>query len=177
MRFVPLLVLLFATSSLAADDNRDIEKAAYAFYRVYLKVQPSGVPQENEQKKFNPYLSGPLNSLLKRANQAERKYYRATKGESPPLAEGDLFTSLFEGAAAFKVLSCEKKHASGSCLVELTYVDPGDKSSFKWKDRAYLVKESRGWRLDDIEFLGNWEFMHKGHLKTILADIIKQGER
>lgn len=177
MRLILAFPLLLVTSALAAEGKRDIERAADAFYKVYLKVQPSGVPRESEQQKFSPYISASLAKLLKQADQAERKYYRATKGQSPPLAEGDLFTSLFEGAAAFKVLSCENKTAAGSCSVELAYVDPGDQSSFKWKDRVYLVREPRGWLVDDIEFLGNWEFMHKGHLKNILAEIIEEGER
>ncbi len=177
MRLILVFPLLFVTSALAADGKRDIEKAADAFYKLYLKVQPSGVPRESEQRKFSPYISVSLAKLLKHADQAERKYYRATKGQSPPLAEGDLFTSLFEGAAAFKVLSCEKKTAAGSCWVEFTYVDPGDRSSFKWKDRVYLVKEPRGWRVDDIEFLGDWEFMHKGRLKDILTDVIRESEQ
>ncbi len=176
MRLIALLSLLLIADPLAADDNRDIEKAVSAFYKIYLKVQPSGVPHEKEQKKFRPHISASLGKLLEEAGEVEQKYYRATKGEVPPLVEGDLFTSLFEGAAAFKVLSCAGKTAAGSCLVQFIYVDPGDKSSFKWKDRVFLIKESRGWLVDDIEFLGDWQFMHKGRLKNILRKVIDEGK-
>jgi hypothetical protein len=176
MRLMALLPLIFATGAAAADANRDIEKAADAFYSIYLKVQPSGVPRGKEQQKFRPYITDSLSKLLKQADQAEQRYYTATKGESPPLVEGDLFTSLFEGAAAFKVLSCDRRTAAGSCWVELTYVDPGDKSSFKWKDKVDLIKEPRGWRVDNIEFLGDWEFMHKGRLKDLLTQVINESK-
>ena len=176
MRFIALLLLLFITSALAADDNHDIEKAVGAFYKTYLEVQPSGVPCGNEEQKFRPHLSASLSSLLKWAGQAEQRYDRATKG-IPPLVEGDIFTSLFEGAAAFKVLSCERKTAAGSCWVQFTYVDPGDKSSFNWKDKVHLIKDSRGWLVDDIEFFGDWESANKGRLKDILRRVIDEGDK
>ncbi len=174
IRVVVLFALVFAIAALAAEGNRDIQQAANGFYKTYLKVQPSGVPKENEQQQFRPYITDSLSRLLKQADQAERRYARVTKGEAPPLLEGDLFTSLFEGAAAFRVLSCDAKASAGSCWVELTYVDPGDRSSFKWKDKAHLVKGARGWLVDDIEFLGDWQFMHKGHLKDLLTRVIKE---
>lgn len=174
MRLIALLPLLFIATAYAGD-NREIEKASRVFYKVYLEVQPSGVPHGKEEQNFRPHISATLSSLVKEADQAEQRYDRATKGELPPLVEGDIFTSLFEGAAAFKVLSCEGKTAAGSCWVQFTYIDPGDESSFKWQDRVYLIKDSHGWLVDDIEFFGDWESAHKGHLKDILRTVIDEG--
>ena len=89
------------------------------------------------------------------------------------MVEGDLFTSLFEGASAFTVLSCDSR--TGSCLVELSYLDPESKAPTTWQDKVYLVKDSPGWLVDDIEFLGNWQFMHKGRLKELLKQVIEEG--
>jgi hypothetical protein len=173
VRIIVLLFFLFTTSALAADVDREMKKTVDAFYNVYLTVRPSGVPSEKEQQKLKLYLSASLGKLLKGAAMAERKYSRTTKGEVPPLVEGDLFTSLFEGASAFTVLSCDSRTLS--CLVEFSYLDPENKSSTTWKDKAYLIKDSRGWRVDDIEFLGNWQFMHKGRLKELLKQVIEEG--
>ena len=176
MRLIALLPLVFITSALAADDNHDIEKAVGAFYKTYLEVQPSGVPWGKEEQQFRPHLSTSLSNLLNEAGHAAQRYDRATK-EIPPIVESDIFTSLFEGAAAFKVLSCERKTAAGSCWVQFTYVDPGDKSSFKWKDKVHLIKDSRGWLVDDIEFFGDWESANKGRFKDILRRVIDEGDR
>jgi hypothetical protein len=148
-------------------------KAVNAFYNTYLTVKPLGVPAEKELTKFKPYLSASLMKLLNESAQAEEKYRRVTKGEVPPLVEGDLFTSLFEGATSFKVLSCEA--ATGSCLVELSYVEAVNGPPTKWKDKAYLVKDSRGWLITDIEYLGEWQFMHKGRLQELLKQVVKEG--
>ena len=88
------------------------------------------------------------------------------------MVEGDLFTSSFEGATSYKVLSCDAK--TSSCMVELNYVEAGSKP-FTWKDRIYLVKDSQGWLVDDLEFLGDWQFMHKGKLQDLLKDVVKEG--
>ena len=169
-----LSLVVFATTALAADVDREMKEAVGSFYNVYLKVRPSGVPSGKEQRMFAPHLSASLKKLLSDASGTEQKYKRTTKGEAPPLVEGDLFTSLFEGASAFTVLTCDGK--DGSCLVEFSYVDPGSKSPTVWKDNVYLVKGSRGWLVDDIEFLGAWEFMHKGRLKELLRQVIEEGK-
>lgn len=121
-------------------------------------------------------VSSSLGALLSDAASAEASYNAATKGESPPLVEGDLFTSLFEGAQAYKVNACTMEKESASCAVDLDYTDPRDKSKVVWQDRVYLVREDDKWLVDDIEFLGTWEFMHKGRLKDLLAQVIEEAK-
>jgi hypothetical protein len=173
MRIIAAFLFLFTTTAIAAAHDRSMKETVNAFYHVYLTIRPSGVPSDQEQSKFNPYLSSSLRKLLKAAARAERRYSRSTGGEVPPLAEGDIFTSLFEGASSFTVLSCSV--SARSCLVEFSYLDPGNKSSTTWRDNVYLIRNSRGWLVDDIEFLGNWQFMHKGRLKELLKQIIEEG--
>jgi hypothetical protein len=172
MKFIAAFILLFTTSAFAAEPVLEMKKTVNSFYSVYLAVHPSGVPSEKELQKFKPYISVTLEKLLQEADQAEQKYTKTTKGEVPPLVEGDLFTSSFEGATSYKVLSCDAK--TSSCMVELHYVEAGSKP-FTWKDRVYLVKDSRGWLVDDLEFLGDWQFMHKGKLQDLLKDVVKEG--
>jgi hypothetical protein len=173
MRFIAFFVLFFATSVFAAEPDREMKEIINSFYNTYLTVRPSGVPSVKEQQKFKPYVSATLAKVLQDADRAERQYQKKTKGESPPFVEGDLFTSLFEGATKFKVLSCDS--GAGACLVEFSYIEPGEKAKpVIWKDKVFLVKETRGWLVDDIEFLGDWQFMHKGRLKELLKEVIKE---
>jgi hypothetical protein len=169
-----IIIILLTTSAFAVEPVLEMKEAVNSFYNAYLAVHASGVPSEKELQKFKPYVSASLIKLLKEADQAEQKYQKTTKGEVPPLVEGDLFTSLFEGATSYKVLSCDAK--TSSCMLELSYVESKNGSSpFTWKDKVYLAKDYRGWLVDDIEFLGDWQFMHKGRLKDLLKDVAKQG--
>ena len=62
-------------------------------------------------------------------------------------------------------------------MVELISIDPTDKSFFRWQDKVYLVKSPQGWVVDDIEFLGDWPFMHKGRLQALLKKVIERGKK
>ncbi len=167
-----LMSMLFPRAIMAADDSGEIRRAVTGFYNLYIKIRPQGIPQQNELAKFRRYFSPELTQKLRRAQQAEQQYQKANHGAVPPLIEGDLFTSLFEGASAFRLLSCGARGDAAWCEIEFTAIDPKDRSLFKWKDKIYLVRQSHRWLLDDVEYLGNWEFMHKGRLKTVLGDAI-----
>jgi Protein of unknown function (DUF3828) len=175
MRILLVSSLLLTIQSMYACHKGGPDQTVSNFYGVYLKLHSFGVPDEAEQAQYSPYISTELSELLKRADKAEQEHEAATKGEEPPLLEGDLFTSLFEGAGSYSVTSCEINEASAFCTVEFKYLNPGDKSEVKWNDRVYLVKSSRGWAVDDIEYLGEWQFMHKGRLKDLLKEVIQEG--
>ncbi len=166
-------VVLLASATLGASAGGEIQRGVTAFYDLYVKLHPQGIPQEKELAQFRPYLSQALMRDLQRGRQAEQRYQKVQGGAVPPLIEGDLFTSLFEGASGFSIISCAPRGETASCEVEFRALDPKDRSLFKWKDKIYLVRELRRWVVDDIEYLGSWPFMHKGRLKTVLAEAIK----
>ena len=171
-----LLNALFPIAAAAGDGSEEVRRTATGFYTVYLQIHPQGVPQEKEMVKFRRYFSTRLNENLEQARRAEKQYQKANRGAVPPLIEGDLFTSLFEGASAFRLLSCEARGDVGSCEIEFSAIDPKDRSVFKWKDKIYLVRQSRRWLIDDIEYLGNWAFMHKGRLRAVLMQAIQDSK-
>lgn len=176
MRVLLISSLLLITQSLYACHKAGPDQTVNKFYGVYLKLHSFGIPTEQERAQYSPYLSPELSELLKRAKEAEQEHEASTKGEEPPLVEGDIFTSLFEGANSYSIASCESKDASGLCVVDFKYLNPGDKSDFKWKDKVYLVRRNGSWAVDDIEYLGDWQFMHKGRLKDLLKEVIEYGK-
>ncbi len=168
--------LILASGREACGKDRDVageERAAAAFYDIYLKVKSSGVPETKELSLFKPVLSEGLYEWIAAARRAEDTYRKETRGESPPLIEGDLFTSLFEGAEGYELQKCRRKPGSAECIVKLRHTDPADGSAIVWKDKVRLVKTKQGWRVDDIEYLGTWEFMHRGTLKKVLSNAIE----
>ena len=78
----------------------------------------------------------------------------------PPLIEGNVFVSLFEGATGFSIGACQPP---GQCAVELVY-DNKKASPIRWSDRVMLVKEGAGWRVNDVAYGGKWPFANTGSL-------------
>ena len=156
-----------------AQANSRLEHTASAFYRIYLTTRPTGIPNAAIRTKFSPAISHTLAQLLERADSAERHYAKVTRRLVPPLVQGDIFTSLFEGAENFTVRDCKRTEAVTVCGVELRYGSGGN--SAQWVDKIHLVRSRGRWVVDDIEYGGDWGFMHKGRLKDVLRRAIIDG--
>jgi hypothetical protein len=179
------LVVLAAQPSQAADPPSapTPTEAAASFYRTVLELRVLGVPGEADRKRLAPQLSPGLTDLLAKADAAEAAYRDATRNEVPPIIQGDLFSSLFEGATGLGAVTCEGSGDRAVCTVELRYEQAGQEEAnpgvTSWKDRVTLVPAppggAAGWVVDDIEYGGDWQFMHKGTLRRILENVIKSG--
>lgn len=152
------------------------EKAAAAFYEVYLHLSPrvGGVPDQAMRAKFAPVISTRLEKLLADAETAETRHREATQNSEPPFVEGDPFTSLFEGASSFKIGTCTIREEVAQCPVNLTYVDPAGGKPANWTDTAVLVLQDQAWVVDDIVYGGQWDFATRGRLQTLLENDIGQ---
>jgi len=170
--FVALLISCVAAGDAMADgDEAAMATTANGFYAVYETFHPSdGVPSAADRAKYAPFLSPALEKLLSDADAAEMRFAKANK-DSPPLIEGDLFSSMFEGATSVQVAACSGDGKTGHCTVKLEYANPGDKP-INWTDTIYLVKAEHGWRVDDIAYGGSWAFGNKGRLSETLKQTI-----
>jgi hypothetical protein len=163
-----------ATACSAA--GSEMSKIVDGFYGAYATFHPSdGIPDAKARAKYEPFISPALDALLRQGDAAEDKFAKANK-DSPPLIEGDLFTSNFEGATAYKVGACNGDARAGRCAVSLTY-DPGKTNNPKdkpitWTDTVYLAATPAGWRVDDIFYGGTWDFGNKGKLSETLHSAI-----
>lgn len=93
-------------------------------------------------------------------------------GEEPPLVQGALFYSLFEGAHRLKDIYSDSEAGVNAFLVDLEYGNPNDKKEFtKWSDRAIVINENGKWVVDDLELLSDWAFGAKGKMSTILYSV------
>ena len=171
-----ILLALFVSASLtsgasAGGDEAAMNAAANGFYGVYKTFHPSdGVPSAGDRAKYAPYISPALEKLLADADAAELRFAKANK-DSPPLIEGDLFSSMFEGATSLDVGACSGNAQAGQCAVKLEYAEAGSKP-IDWTDTVYLVKTQNGWRVDDIAYGGSWAFGNKGRLSETLKQTI-----
>jgi hypothetical protein len=178
--FAGSLLFLSGTCASFAAGNDEMSKVAGGFYGAYSTFHPSdGIPDAKGRAKYQPFVSPALDALLKQGNEAEAKFGKANK-DSPPLIEGDLFTSNFEGATAYNVGACSGDAKTAHCAVALTY-DPGRTNNPKdkpiaWTDTVYLVDTPDGWRVDDIGYGATWDFGNKGKLSETLHSVIRDSK-
>jgi hypothetical protein len=154
-------------------DSAGMQAAANGFYGVYKILGLSdGIPNVAARARYAPFLSPRLDGLLAAADAAQIRFGAKNK-DAPPLIEGDLFTSLFEGAGSFKVGVCSGDATSGRCAVALEYDAPKQKPQ-TWTDNVILVNTPTGWRVDDIGYGGNWDFANSGTLSQTLKDVVAE---
>jgi hypothetical protein len=177
---VATLVFVCASPGAArsAPATDDVQGVANGFYAVYGTFRPSdGIPDAKGRTKYEPFISLALDRLLIEGEAAEQRFVNATKNMSPPLIEGDLFTSNFEGATSWSVGPCETGAATAHCMVALGYRGGSkeDSKPVNWTDTIYLVRNGAGWRVDDIAYGAPWAFGNKGRLTQTLQSAIRDG--
>lgn len=166
-----LLLALTACSDTGGDEQQQADVVT-RFYRIHLQNHAPGLPSADELRQYQPLVSRALYTLLNDAEAADSRYHAALGPQAAPLIEGDLFTSLYEGATSFAVQSCDSDAQRASCQVALRYQKDGADES--WNDKILLVRENQQWRIDDIEFIGNDQSSQREYLSDTLTDAIKQ---
>ena len=179
MRRLLLAFLLLSAPALAAGDPGS---AVDAFYRVYTgqHAQGLGIPDATVRLRFQPVLSPRLNKQLADAASAQSRLTAKVKNAVPPVLEGDIFSSLFEGASAWKVGACQTSAQPNAktarCSVALSYVPPpaaGPKGKpAQWTDTVLLVNTAQGWKVDDVVYDAGFAFGNTGRLSEMLAMVI-----
>src|SRR6478609_1364387 len=154
-----LLALTFAVTPAAAQAPADPAAAVNAFYAVYApqRAQGGGIPDATERLRFQPVLSPRLNKQLVDAANAQARLTAKVKNAVPPMLEGDIFSSLFEGATAWKAGACQADPKSARCPVALSYApapSPTSKAQkpANWHDTVVLVNTPQGWKVDDVVY-------------------------
>jgi len=138
------------------------------FYTQHLRNRDSGVPDEYLLDGYRPYISQRLTALLERARQVRDQAIVAHPDEKPPFVEGDLFSSLFEGPTGFEIgMPVRLNDENQRVPVVFSNVIPGQQP-VRWTDYAVMVHEESGWKLDDVEYGGQWEFATHGRLSEML---------
>jgi hypothetical protein len=171
--------LLAAAAPALAQSAGDPASAVEAFYAVYgpLHVKGGGIPDATERVRYAPVLSPRLNKQLAQAAAAQARLTAKVKNAVPPMLEGDIFSSLFEGASAWKVGACQVSGNAARCPVALSYApppEPGHKAEkpANWNDTVLLVQTAQGWKLDDVIYDAGFQFGNTGKLSGMLAMVV-----
>ena len=166
-----LLAALLAPVSLAAQTEPDA--AVSGFLSAYGSFHPSdGIPDSAGRARLQPFLSPALNKLLADAAQAQARFSAKVK-DSPPLLEGDLFTSMFEGVTQLKLQPCVTSGNGARCPVAFAHAGSDDKA-ITWTDTLLLVNTPQGWRVDDVAYGGGFQFGNTGRLSETLKTVTSE---
>jgi hypothetical protein len=137
------------------------------FYEMRLKLGRTGLPDEAEMKAYRAFLCPPLAASMDAARVRQRAFIDEHPDEKPPLVEGDLFSSLFEGTEGVTPTHTEVNGDSASVELSMRFGE-GDQAT-RWKDTVLLAKDQGSWCIADVEYHGNWPFANKGKLSETLA--------
>jgi hypothetical protein len=143
--------------------------------QFYVTLELSGVrdlPEPRAMPPLEPYLTPELYRGLQRARHQRDSAAAASPSEKPPFAEGNLFSSLFEGHSTYVV---QKTAGRGDTMtVPVAFSNTDQKPAVQWTDTLVVVNTAIGateprWRIADVRYGGNWEFGYRGSLLQLLG--------
>jgi hypothetical protein len=174
-----LLLLAMPVLCVAAPATEDPAAAVDAFYGVYNSqhAQGGGSPDATGRVRYAPVLSPGLNKQLAAAAGAQARLTAKVHNAVPPMLEGDIFSSLFEGATTWKVGTCQVNAKTARCPVALSYTPPAAANAkpakpANWNDTVMLVDTAQGWKVDDVVYDAGFAFGNTGRLSAMLAMVV-----
>lgn len=179
-RGLVLACLMLATPAAAqVPAAGDPAAAANAFYTVYgpLVGKGGGIPDTAARLRYAPVLSPRLNTQFADAAAAQRRLTAKVKNAVPPLLEGDVFSSLFEGATGWTVGACQSDGKTARCPVQLSHNMPvtlgrAPAKPVQWRDTLVLTGGPGAWKVDDVIYDAGFAFGNTGRLSSMLAMVV-----
>jgi hypothetical protein len=157
------LALLFALLvGCRGDPASTAAQVAMQFLAMRDAVGGSGAPSDKELDALRPFITDTLARGLALADSLRAADIARAPDEKPRFVEGDLFSSLFEGATAFRVLPATT--AASPILVPVEYTYDRQSPPVKWTDTLVVVQQRGRWMVQDIRYGGTWAFGNKGSL-------------
>jgi len=145
-----------------------VESIAEEFYGTQFIRPINGAPDSAQLERLRPFISDSLAKLLAAARQEHDADLARAPEEKPSWAEGDIFTSLFEGPSAFYVTPAIRDGGRAKVPVRFEHRVPGDTTVTGWTDTAIVVLEGGRPVVADVIFGGTWAFGQKGTLVQAL---------
>lgn len=165
VRTLPL-VLLFANCHAIAAQVSSPSQAANNFYSNYLKLNIRGLPNDEQMRVLSPLITADLKALFENAQKIQARFIKENPEEKPPWGDGDLFTSLFEGAQTFRVGRPAVRRSRAEIPIQLSYTQGGTTTS--WSDSLILTRQGNRWLVSDILLKGDWAFKSGASLRANL---------
>ena len=162
-----LFVLGACTSSSSTDTASVVVER---FYATTIAQKLTGAPTSSQLAAIAPYLSDTLRSLLDAARRRSEADASRAPDEKPAFADGDLFSSLFEGPNAADVVADSARGDVRVATVRMTSTSANPPVT--WIDHVVIIPRNGGFVIDDVEYGGTWDFANKGTLRATLVSTL-----
>lgn len=137
----------------------ELEIAQRIFDQI-TALHVDGLPSDDQMRLLAPLLTNELRQALEAARAWQRgeieRMQREGSEDKPPFIEGDLFSSLFEGAQSARAVSFVRRDRDLVVTLDRSY--GAGTELVRWQDRAVLKGAGGSYLLDDIEYGGDWTF-------------------
>lgn len=171
-RLILVLVAAAALSGCFGASARTPTGVVERFYAKRIDLKIAGAPTPDELEAVAPYLTPELHRLLEEAGALRQREAAATPDEKPPFADGDLFSSLFEGPTAFRVVDEQARGDAHRIAVRFTSTQGSE--SVSWQDTVVVVPDDGDYAIADVEYGGKWKFASRGTLRSNLERALAQ---
>ena len=161
-------VVFAASSFIQAQTAASPSAVTDSFYKKYIVYQMRGLPTEKQVKSLTPLFSNEILKMIAADRTQQKKFAKEHPDEKPPWVEGDLFSSLFEGATSYTLGKSRVQKTKAEVDVHLVYKYKSDAT--EWVDTVVLTKANGKWVISDILFKGNWAFMNGASLRASLTN-------
>jgi hypothetical protein len=172
MRLLPLIGLLGLGLGCARPAERAPDPAVFAqrFLVMLDSLHLEGLPDGNQLAALAPSLDQPLIAAFRRAAETQAKFIAAHPDEKPPLIEGSLFSSLFEGPTGHSIGAIESRRDTTHVMIEYVRAEAGNPDTVRWTDGLLLRRKGPTFVVTDLEYRADWGFKPGPSLLTILRE-------
>jgi len=149
-------------------EMKSATKLVTDFYEMRARLGRTGLPDDKEMNAYRAFLCPTLTAAMDAARVRQKLYIDEHPDDKPPLVEGDLFSSLFEGTESVVPNGTQVTGDTASVNLSMRFGE-GDQA-VRWKDSVLLAKDQGSWCIADVEYHGDWPFANKGKLSATLAE-------
>jgi len=151
---------------LSTADVLGAQRLAGDFYEMHARFAGRGLLDASATNAYGAFLCPSLVRALDDARARQTEFRTAHPGDKPPLADGDLFSSLFEGVEqATPGIPVAEGETVRVPVTLARGVGPGAQH---WQDALILQKDQGVWCVADVDYGGTWPMANTGRLTDTL---------
>ena len=174
LSLVSISVTACSSDPVPARVDSATEAPVKRFLAFYFGEYGRGLPEDSQLTELASFLTPELMGLFEAAIEGERCYLEKIDNEGPSPIQGDLFSSLTEGATSATYYPIAQETNTATFEIEWTHHGQLAADPFVWTDQVSVVKTAGGWLIDDFFHDGTWEFMMKGNVSQILRTVAEE---
>ena len=140
---------------------------AMDFLVMHRRLGSSGLPQRGDMAAYDAFLCPELAQAVRAAQVRQEQSRAEHPQDKPPYVDGDLFSSLFEGAEGFEARDTAMEADQARVAVAMSHGE--GEAAQRWKDTLVMRLDDGIWCLADVEYGGDWPFANQGRLSTLLS--------